>query len=756
MDDILSYVEDVFAMAGSLDFLRGMNVRNTQAALAARTVLSGSLIALLVSAPALAADGPAAGEAAAAAESPADAGIALEEVTVTANRRQESMQNVPLSVTAANAETLAANGITSTSDLSELTPGLVVNVANGWVEPFIRGVGTTANSTGLSSPVAIYVDGVYYAAPTGTLFSFNNIAAIEVDRGPQGTLFGRNATGGVIQVTTKDPTQAPLLDVQAGAANYRTWTGDLYATGGLTDTLAADIAVHYSKQDEGYGVNLYPGTGQDVYADREADVRSKWLWTPTDRDKITVALDYSNLSGSAATAVRFLNNSVPLGYPITPRFTSSNPWNVDSLVQPDETQDQAGASVKIEHALDFARFTSISAYREVHNDMIFDFGYPPFEIGAREQDLFRQASQEFQLASNDQARIKWTTGLYYLNEHATSDPYTVFGALLPADNVYTATAKTDSAALYGQATTPLVADTNLTTGLRYTFERSALDGISNGDVIPSASQHFGKVTWRLALDHRFTDSFMAYISDSRGFRAGAYNATQPTQPAIQPETLDAYEIGTKANFLDDRVRMNTSAFYYKYSNMQVPIYAPAGIIVLNAANARLYGADWSLDVRPLRNLTISTGVEWLHTQYRSFDDAPFNTPETEFPFGNCGSCSGSAAGNQMPVAPDFTSTARINYVIPLPIGTIDLNADDNYNSGWWSGPDNLARQGAYNFVNALAGWTSPDGRYRVTVWGKNLGNEAVASRIASLFIGNLETLLPPRTYGVTVRYTLGK
>ena len=110
----------------------------------------------------------------------------------------------------------------------------------------------------------------------------------------------------------------------------------------------------------------------------------------------------------------------------------------------------------------------------------------------------------------------------------------------------------------------------------------------------------------------------------------------------------------------------------------------------------------------------------------------------------------------MPVAPDFTSTARVSYVVPSPIGDFDLNADDSYNSGWWSGPDNLARQGAYNFVNALLGWTSQDGRYRVTVWGKNLGNEAVASRIASLFIGNLETLLPPRTYGVTVRYTLGK
>src|ERR1700722_2807142 len=311
MDDILSYVEDVFAMLASLDFVRGMNVRKTQAALAARTVLTGSFIGLLGGAPAFADDGTTA-DAPAAAESPGDTGVALEEVTVTANRRQESMQNVPLSVTAANAETLAANGITSTSDLSELTPGLVVNVANGWVEPFIRGVGTTANSTGLSSPVAIYVDGVYYAAPTGTLFSFNNIAAIEVDRGPQGTLFGRNATGGVIQVTTKDPSHTPLLDVQAGAANYRT------GTGGVTDTLAGDIAVHYSKQDEGYGVNLYPGTGRDVYTNREADVRSKWLWTPTERDKITVALDYSNQSGPPARAVRFMNNSVPLGYPITP------------------------------------------------------------------------------------------------------------------------------------------------------------------------------------------------------------------------------------------------------------------------------------------------------------------------------------------------------------------------------------------------------------------------------------------------------
>jgi iron complex outermembrane recepter protein len=679
----------------------------------------------------------------------------LVEIVVTATRRKESLQNVPLSVTAATAETLAASGITSTSDLSELTPGLVVNVANGWVEPFIRGVGTTANSTGLSSPIAVYVDDVYYAAPTGTLFSFNNIASVEVDRGPQGTLFGRNATGGVIQVTTRTPSHTAELDTDVGVGNYDTWNGNLYATAGITDTLAADVAVRYSRQIDGYGRNVYPGSGRDVYNGREVDVRSKWLWTPTDVDAVTFAFDYGNLEGSAPVAVRFQNGSRPLGYPISPAFSSSNPWDADALTQPSETQKQGGASLKLVHQFPFAQLSSISAYRQARNDMIFDFGYPPFEIGARERDLFRQSSQEFQLSSLSGSRLTWTTGLYYLNEHATTDPYTVFGTLLPAPNIYYGNTVTNSVALYGQATAKISSNTNLTAGLRYTYEKSSIDGTALGAEIPSASQHFEKPSWRLALDHHFTDNLMAYVSDGRGFRAGAYNATQPTQPAIKPEYLDAYEVGAKANLADDRLRVNTSAFYYKYSDMQVPIYAPAGIYVLNAASSKLYGVDLSVDVKPASNLTISGGIEWLHTQFLSFDSAPFNTPATTFPYGNCGSCSGSAAGNNLPVAPDFTGTLRVNYVIPMAAGSIDLNAVDAYNSGWWAGPDNLARQGAYNFVNALAGWNSRSGRYRVTVWGKNLTDKAVASRIASLFIGNTETLLPPRTYGITVRYSVG-
>jgi iron complex outermembrane recepter protein len=685
-----------------------------------------------------------------------DASTSLQEVIVTANRRAERNENVPISVTAATAETLQAAGITSTADLSELTPGLVVNVSNGWVEPFIRGVGTTANSTGLSSPVAIYVDGVYYAAPTGTLFSFNNIDSVEVDRGPQGTLFGRNATGGVIQVNTRTPSQTPSIEAEVGAANYRTWKGNVYATGGLTETLAADVAVQYTKQDEGYGVNRYPGNGQDVYNGREVNVRTKWLWRPSDADRVTLAADYGETKSSAPVAIRFASGTTPFGYPVTPAFTSSNPWDVDSLVQPAEIQRQEGASLKIEHDFAFATFSSLSAYRQEHNSQIFDFGYPPFEIGADEHDLNRQITQEFQLSSASSSIIKWTAGLFYLNGHASSDPYRVFGTLLPEPNVYSATTVTNSGALYGQATAPVATATNLTVGVRYTFEKSELYGTSLGEVIPKASQHFGKGTWRIALDHHFTDELMSYVSYSRGFRAGTYNATQPTQPAIAPESLDAYEVGSKATLLEDRVHLDASAFYYKYNDIQVPIYNPAGIYVLNAAKAKLYGVDFDSAIKPFRNFTLNAGVEWLHTQFLSFKDAPFNTPLTEFPFGNCPTCSGSAAGHQMPVAPDFTGTARASYVIPMGgAGDLDLNADDAYNSGWWAGPDNIARQRAYNLVNALAGWTSPDTHLRVQVWVHNIANTAAASRLASLFSGDIETLLPPRTYGVDIKYTLG-
>ena len=691
------------------------------------------------------------GHANAQAQAPAaQPGHALEEVIVTANRRSENLQNVPTAVTALTASALAHSNITSTTDLSQAVPGLDITVANGWAEPFIRGVGTTANSTGLESPIALYVDGVYYANPTGGVFSLSSVQGVEVDKGPQGTLFGRNATGGVVQITTRDPGDTPRLDLSVGLDNYLTVTPDIYVSGPVTDNLDAGLNVHLSNQDEGYGKNLYPGNDKDVYKTRELDIRNKWLWTPTSHDRVTLSVDYTNLNTSAI-ALRFQPGTIPFGYPLTQAFTYSNPWDVYSDVQPRQTLQQGGASIKEEHTFSFAKFTSLTAYRDTWNNTIFDFGTPPFEIGASEHDRFEQFSQEFQLSSLSTSPLRWTVGAFYIDETAAVQPYIVYGTLLPASNIYYATRRTESEAVFGQATYEVLPKTDLTVGLRYTYENSDIHGTSVGVPITPASQDFGKLTWRLALDHHFNDDLMVYLSDNRGFRAGTYNAVIPTQPAIRPEQLDSYEVGLKSSLFDRRVRVNASAFLYEYDNIQVPIYQPAGIEVLNGASAELYGLDLDVEARPTSQLSVRAGLELLHSRFGSFPLAPINTPLTQFPYGNCSNCVGSAGGNQLPVAPQAVVDLGVSYRIPTNSGDFELSSNYQYNDGWFAGPDNIARQPSYSKVNAQIAWTSTDRRYEVDLFGKNLGDAAVASRLGSLFFGDIETLEPPRTFGAVFK-----
>src|ERR1700761_3855447 len=208
-------------------------------------------------------------------ETPQPAGGALEEVVVTAQRRAERLQDVPIAVSAVTSDQLQSKGISGIEDLSVAVPSLNVGNGNGYLITHLRGIGTIANGPGIENPVALYVDGVYYANQTVGLFSFNNIAQIEVLKGPQGTLFGRNATGGLISITTADPTDAFKLRASLGASNFRGADGSVYVAGGLARDLAADLAVQGSRRD-GWGRN--EATGQDVYAvPRDVALRTKWV-----------------------------------------------------------------------------------------------------------------------------------------------------------------------------------------------------------------------------------------------------------------------------------------------------------------------------------------------------------------------------------------------------------------------------------------------------------------------------------------------
>ena len=217
----------------------------------------------------------------------------IEEIVVTAQRRSESMQDVPVAVTAITAARLEGMGIQSTEDLGELTPGLSVPVSSGYFQPHLRGVGTSSTGAGIENPIALYVDGVYIANPPSAFLSLNNIERIEVDKGPQGTLFGRNATGGLIQIVTRDPQQTTHLDTDVSYGNYGDLIGRLYATTGLTNDLSADVAVRYEHQKDGYGHNFFDGTEVGDLP-HDLTVRSKFLYEPTSDTQMRLTLDYED------------------------------------------------------------------------------------------------------------------------------------------------------------------------------------------------------------------------------------------------------------------------------------------------------------------------------------------------------------------------------------------------------------------------------------------------------------------------------
>jgi iron complex outermembrane receptor protein len=685
----------------------------------------------------------------------ADNGGELEEVVVSAQRRSEKLQDVPISVEAFNSKELAAAGINGTADLPVLTPGLVFGSQAGTAQPFLRGVGTVAVGPGIENPVALYVDNVYYGAAAGGIMSFNNIERVEVDKGPQGTLFGRNATGGLIQVTTKDPSHTFGGTVSATYGDYATAGTDFYVTGGLTDNLAADFAVHFQHQGDGFGENIV--TGQPVGKTQDLAARNKWLLKTSDGTELTLILDYGvthfvpNYTAAPGTTA--------LGAPATPLSSQ----DIAGIYNPIGDTHQGGASLHVQHDLDFARLVSVTAYRrtilEVQGSAQLTAD-PAFGISTIGYIKNAQISQEFQLLSLSDSRINWTAGTYLYADDAGETPALVVtgGLISPLTylDIYDHQ-KAYSAALYGQATTAVAAATNLTIGLRYTVERRDIRGnqslgFPDGSSLTTAdAEHkiFDKPTWRLALDHHFTPDVMGYLSYNRGFKSGGFNDGLFPTSEFSPEVLDAYEVGEKATLFDRHLSVDASGFFYNYKNIQAFQYFENGsVYVYNAGAARLYGLDFDAKLKLSESLSLTTGLEAMHTNYTSFPTAAISSP---VPGGGTSYTIGSAKGHRLPLTPNLTLSVTGDYLIPLAtLGDLTLSATYSYSDGFYGEPDNRLRQPSYHVVNAQVFWNSSDQLYKVRFWGKNLTNAEYTSSLGSQPNGDFAVFNPPRTYGVTI------
>lgn len=676
------------------------------------------------------------------------------EIIVTAQKRDERLQDVPVAVTVASAEQLTNIGVENSVDLRLAVPSLNSTPASGYVANSIRGVGALGFAPGIESPVGLYIDGVYIAAPQASELSLNNIDTIEVLKGPQGTLFGRNATGGLINIKTKTPGQRSEGKLSLSYGNLGTWVGSGYVGGGLSETLAADVAVNARTRD-GFGKNTFTGT--DVGAvHHDISVRSKVVWTPSSDTSVTLTGAYwdgRDTNGWFVEPPGNLNGFVPGRIAIDRGYNAST--NVDAL------QDgwSALGALKVEHDFGGVALTSTSAYRKGKLALIRDLDYS--EVSAADlflNQLDKQFSQELQLSSVGDSPLKWTAGLFYFYLKSAYKPLIVDLADFPfAGIVFTAneeqTAK--SYAGYGQVTYALSDDTNLTLGGRYTSEkRAAINasdvvdipafGLSIPATFPDRSIKANRFTYRISLDHRFSPEMMAYASFNTGFKSGGFNTGAPGEPGYSPEKIKAFEVGTKSDLFDRKLRLNLAAFYYDYNDIQVQRIALANLIVFNGAKARIYGIDGDFAAVLNSNFNLTGGFTWLDTKFKSFPVCPVSAPGGGVPLG-----AGSCTGNEIAFAAKFTASVAANYTTALANGELLLSGNVYYNSGYFFETDNILRQPRYAKLGASAKWTSDKG-YSVGLYGRNLTNRRTALYKGSQTSGNTSVAwADPREYGVT-------
>jgi iron complex outermembrane recepter protein len=681
-------------------------------------------------------------------EQPSDV-PALEEITVTAQRRAENLQAVPIVVDTVSASDAAARGATNIQSLFTTIPNLTFTTASNSTNTYIRGVGDNSASVNNEPSTAVYVDGVYNAqAQALTSFNFNNIQQIEVLKGPQGTLFGRNSTAGVIQIITPDPKQELSGRLDVGYANYDTVKADAYLTGGLTDKISGDLSVLYLNQTGGFGTDLTTGT--PTFLQKDEAVRSKWLFNVSDATKIHFVADYANFDSGGASD-QFVPQSAGLGN----HGPYAGPWNVYG--QPFVNDNiQYGAALTLDQDIgSMLHFVSITSYRWVsgYQNIDSDFTALPINEIIQHYDS-HYVTQEFHLLNQNPGWLSWLVGAYYYgNEVWGSDPRIQYGTGVAGGyREYIGDQNVASGSVFGQATGDIGWSNKLTLGVRYTDEtikafsntRDRTDAIIAGPY--NQEIRSDPVTWRVALDHQFDQDIMGYISYNKGFKSGGYNLSSPGSAPFFPEHVDAYEIGMKSEFFDHRVRLNIAGFYYKYRDIQVAVVLGGNQLFENAAAARNFGMDESLDFVATENLTFSTGIGLLNAKYLDYPNARGYTPAgVAFPIAN-------AKGADLPFAPPETGFVSVNYHdLKTSVGKFGATVSASYNDRSYVTPDEgLERPTNFNLDATLQWRPLFDETWSVQLWGKNLTNALSFGFSSESSTGWYVSYNPPRQYGITI------
>jgi iron complex outermembrane recepter protein len=667
-------------------------------------------------------------------------GDRLDEIVVTAQHRSERLQDVPIAVSSLSAAALNQQGISSTTDIAQASPSLIFNSQAGVSSPYIRGVGSDLFDPTSESAVAIYVDDVYMAAPQANLFTLAGIKQIDVLSGPQGTLFGRNATGGVIQIQTLDPTHEPRLDASLTYGNYEFVSASVYGATGVSENVSTSLSVLYENQGDGFGHNLADGSEINKEAINNISLRNKWVIDlPTDTvlrfsadySSTNNTLSYQKPQGSFSTLA---GATAPTGYP------GAYNANID---QPDFIGvHTGGVSLKVDQDLGAVSLVSISAYRQSSSSQGIDQDQTVLPVLDLTWDTkFHNFSEEVRIKGRDDSTFNWMVGAFYYNARGSYDSFEIDDTLAIGFDEQ----ETESLAGFAQATVKLPFDTNLTGGIRYTTEDQHF-------LFPAANmylkQDFEEPTYRAALDHHFSPDILGYVSFNTGFNSGGYTLLAPGQ-AFQPEKLKSYETGLKTEWLDHTLRVNVDGFLYQYTNQQVQVTEVGHDITANAAGSRIKGFEGSFDYLPVARLKFGGAVSSLDGHYTNYPDFQPLDPGG-FPIGN----PINIAGHTTIRTPKFDGNLSSQYTFPTQIGEFAPNVGVQHDSGYYWSPDNRLRQPSYTILNSSVSWKPSDKPFEVRVWGKNLLDSTyyVIRGPGANPVGDLQVPAPPRTFGVTVSY----
>jgi len=761
-----------------------------------RLLLTVAIGALMAGSSAMAAAQSAA-TSAPAAEEQASGGVA--DIIVTAEKRSSSLQRTPISVTAVSGEMLQQQQIRTLVDIQAIVPGVKIGENNGYAQITVRGVGISGFHPASDSAVAVNVNEVYISRPIAQLTSMFDVSSLEVLRGPQGTLYGRNATAGAVNVTTTRPTNEWSGYVRGSYGNFSAINLEAAVGGALVEDKLLVRLAGFVDRNDGRARNLVTGNGVD---DRNArGLRGTIVLKPSEAVTATLIAEHY-FQRDHANARHYFGANKDIGGPGTLPTTTTSQLR-GGYVSPDVRDIAAGIDPQfrlkttgltgiLEWSMGEFSIKSVTGWRKTASDQMSSLdGGSVLVMFNHTGERARQISEELQF-HYDTDRLHATGGVYYFNErdavapgavYALSDivlrpplPPSYYGVVLSQ----VGRLKTKAYAAFGQATYEFTDQLSATAGVRYSVEKKNLvsrnlldltmsrryvynpanpffDPTPPPPVVPVADpdKTFKSFTPKIGLQYQVTPRILFYLTYAKGFKSGNFE-TIDASPAYKPEKLTDYEGGIKFTTEDNRLRVNLSAFYYDYADLQVQQVVDTTLITNNAGKSRVYGGEMESIFAPTDDLTIGLNMTYLHARYTDYigpDGArPLNTiPGTRLPLNV------SFNGKRLSNAPDFTAHLTAEKTFPAFNGKIAVRGEGDYSSKFYFTPGNYAllSQKAFTKANAFLSYRD-DGGWSITGFVRNITDKITktsANVNATLNGAAIEgSIAPPRTYGIELRY----